>query len=567
MTKNTYSHSKGISLRALLLLCFAFTALLPAAILAVKIYQSAWDSAKREVTEKHQLLAENLASPIRIYVSKLRTALNISATLLEDPIVVKNDSNKQIREILLNVMRKTEGLKSIYLFDADKKLLVSVGTDQLPAQDKLDRIGSFPFTYETYLKRRSIVSNIVLHPASDKPALFISVAVPGEPERILIGELDIAPVEKLREGIRFGKGGHSAIVDAKGVVIAHPNPTWMRELKDLSNLSVVKNMMAGKTGVTEFYSPFKKQQMVAGYTSVPVLGWGIMVPQPKAELEAQVEDLLYSTLTWGITGLLLALLTAYLLGIWITQPLLTLASAGQTLSREGFRSKLPSIRKNAPAEIRQLGASFSDAIHDLSISRAEVTELNKSLQHRVDEATDELRQANTKLSVLARSDHLTKLANRRHFEQSITNMMARRDEDSKSVCILLVDIDKFKSINDNFGHAAGDMVLIQVAEILDRNMRQSDIAARYAGDEFVAIIHADMEVGRKRAETIRNEIAMQKFLFGGNSFNVTVSIGIIECKPSEERESVDSILQKVDNAMYKAKREGRDKVAELSISS
>jgi len=129
----------------------------------------------------------------------------------------------------------------------------------------------------------------------------------------------------------------------------------------------------------------------------------------------------------------------------------------------------------------------------------------------------------------------------------------------------LVDIDKFKTINDSYGHAAGDMVLIQVAEILDRNMRQSDIAARYAGDEFVAIIHADIEIGRKRAETIRNEIAMQKFLFGGNTFNVTVSIGIIECTTSADRDSVDSILQKVDNAMYKAKAEGRDQVAELSI--
>jgi len=557
---------KGISLRVLLLFCFAFTALLPVSILAIKVYRSAWDNAQREVIEKHQLLAENLAAPIQIYVSKLRTALNISASLLDDPILVKDENKKQTREILINVMQKTDGLKSIFLFDENKKLLASIGTEQLPAQDKLERIGSFPFTYETYLKKRSIVSNIVLHPASDQPALFISVAIPGNDSRILVGELDIGPIEKLREGIRFGKGGHSAIVDAKGVVIAHPNPSWMRELKDLSNLPIVKNMMAGKTGVSEFYSPFKKQQMVAGYTSVPVLGWGIMVPQPRMELEAQVEDLLYSTLTWGVTGLIVALLTAYLLGIWITQPLRQLATAGHELSMQGFRNKLPSIRDNAPAEIQQLSASFSDAIHDLSMSRSEVTELNKSLQHRVNEATDELRQANTKLSVLARSDHLTKLANRRHFEQSITNMMARRDQDSKSVCILLVDVDKFKSINDGYGHAAGDMVLIQIAEILDRNMRQSDIAARYAGDEFVAIIHADIEIGRKRAETIRNEISMQKFIFGGNTFNVTVSIGLIECKPSQERESVDSILQKVDNAMYQAKRDGRDQVSELSIS-
>lgn len=558
------STSKGISLRALLLICFAITALLPVSLLAVKIYRSAWDNAKREVTEKHQLLAENLAAPITIYVSKHRGVLNFCATLLKDPILVRNDNPRQIKEILLTAMRETDGLKSAYLFDADKKLIVSVGTDNLD-QDKLARIGSFPFTHETYLKQRSMVSNMLLHPASQKPAIFISVAVPGDPARVLIGELDITPIEKLRQGIRFGQGGHSAIVDANGVVIAHPNPQWMAEVKDLSHLSIIKDMMAGKTGVTDFYSPFKKQNMVAGYTSVPILGWGIMVPQPRHELEEQVEGLLYSTLAWGLAGLILSLITAYLLGIWITQPLQKLASAGQSLAQQGFRSSLPSIRETAPAEVRQLAASFSDAIHDLSISRAEVTELNKSLQHRVDEATDELRQANTKLSVLARSDHLTKLANRRHFEQSITNMTARRGDDNKSVCILLVDIDRFKAINDEYGHAAGDMVLIQVAEILDRNMRQSDIAARYAGDEFVAIIHTDIDIGRERAETIRNEIAMQRFMFSGNTFNVTVSIGIIECQPSQQRESVDSILQKVDNAMYKAKRAGRDKVAELTI--
>ena len=101
-------------------------------------------------------------------------------------------------------------------------------------------------------------------------------------QQLLIGELKIAPIEKLRRGIRFGKGGHSAIVDNHGRVIAHPNPDWMNnDIVDLSNLPIVQKMMAGETGVTEFFSPFKKHDMVAGYTSVAGLGWGIMVPQPK----------------------------------------------------------------------------------------------------------------------------------------------------------------------------------------------------------------------------------------------------------------------------------------------
>jgi diguanylate cyclase (GGDEF)-like protein len=355
-------------------------------------------------------------------------------------------------------------------------------------------------------------------------------------------------------------------VDNLGHVIAHPNPDWMMaNIKDLSKLTIVKKMMAGQTGVTEFYSPFVKQTMIAGYTAVPELGWGVMVPQPKAEVDAQVRSIVFTQFSWGLVGLVVALITAHFLGRWITQPINELASAGNRLSKEGFQDNLPKIRDSAPIELQLLAGCFGAAIRGLSASRAEVEDLNRSLQSKIKDATNELREANMKLSVLARSDHLTNLANRRHFEQTIINLASRRQEDTDDVCLLLVDVDHFKQINDRFGHSAGDMVLIQIAEILDRHMRQTDLAARYAGDEFIVLIRAGETIGRERADAIRNEIAQNKFHIDGEDFEVTVSVGLFIFNIADYERNMEQIFRNVDTAMYKAKEQGRNTVEEFRV--
>jgi diguanylate cyclase (GGDEF)-like protein len=194
-----------------------------------------------------------------------------------------------------------------------------------------------------------------------------------------------------------------------------------------------------------------------------------------------------------------------------------------------------------------------------------VEDLNRSLQSKIKDATNELREANMKLSVLARSDHLTNLANRRHFEQTIVNLASRRQEDTDNVCLLLVDVDHFKQINDRYGHSAGDMVLIQIAEVLEHHMRQTDLAARYAGDEFIVLIRANEDIGRERADTIRDEIAKQKFHLDGEDFEVTVSVGLFIFNIAEYEHNMEKIFRNVDTAMYKAKEQGRNTVEEFRV--
>jgi len=375
-------------------------------------------------------------------------------------------------------------------------------------------------------------------------------------------------IEQLRRNIHFGEKGHSAIVDKTGRVIAHPNPEWMKEMRDLSKLNIVQKMMAGETGVTEFYSPFVKQQMVAGYTSVPGIGWGIMVPQPKPEVERQVNALLHTQFTWGAIGLVFAFLMAIPLARWITRPINRLAQAADELVANNFDGEIPPQLEHAPKEINQLDIGFRKVVSGLQRSRAEVNDLNKTLQVKIDAATKKLRDANTRLENLAKSDYLTELANRRHFEKTLNELLSKRDELSEPLCIMLIDIDNFKDINDKYGHAAGDAVLVQIAPILEMNMRPTDLVARYGGDEFVIQMSCSAEVGLTRAREIRDYLQKYEFEWQGNKISTTVSIGLLypdlQSQLSKNIIDIETLLQKADLAMYDAKKRGRNTVVQIS---
>jgi diguanylate cyclase (GGDEF)-like protein len=342
------------------------------------------------------------------------------------------------------------------------------------------------------------------------------------------------------------------------------------ELADLqavrrqANLPIVKEMMAGKTGVTEFYSPFIEAPMVAGYSAVPGVGWGVMVPQPKSEVAAEVSRLLWAEFTWGAFGLAMALALAFLLARWITRPLNQLAGAATDLTVRGFRGHMSSVQEGAPRELRQLGQAFSTLVDGLQHAREEVDQLNRSLSARIDEATQELRQANQQLERLAQEDHLTGLANRRYFEEHLRQSGQGRRMDDVSLCVILIDVDHFKQVNDSYGHAAGDAVLVQLSSLLKSATRHGDLVARYGGDEFVIKMHCDADVSRQRAQDILRAVENHVFTFEGTALHVTVSVGLLRQDPTVVTD-LDTLLQRVDRALYDAKGAGRNCLVEVAI--
>ena len=242
---------------------------------------------------------------------------------------------------------------------------------------------------------------------------------------------------------------------------------------------------------------------------------------------------------------------------------LTAGLISRQLMQDGSVGNLPEVRSNSPKEIRDLSAVLRGLIAGLQRSRNEVYELNASLQQRVDDATQQLRDSNEKLELLARRDSLTELANRRYFENSLSQALSRRSGDVDQVCVMLVDIDHFKQINDAYGHAAGDTVLNHVARILERGMRSADLVARYGGDEFVAYMRCSNDVGMQRAREIREAIDNYAIPCNDKNIHITVSIGLY-CQVLQPGLDVNKLLSNADDAMYRAKKQGRNRVVDIT---
>ncbi|WP_295565529.1 GGDEF domain-containing protein [uncultured Stenotrophomonas sp.] len=164
--------------------------------------------------------------------------------------------------------------------------------------------------------------------------------------------------------------------------------------------------------------------------------------------------------------------------------------------------------------------------------------------------TSELRQ-------LAGTDELTGLLNRRALEEKVQR---RHAEGGAGAVVILLDVDRFKAINDGHGHDAGDEVLVQVAKLLQRHLRRSDSIARYGGEEFLVLLaDGDLAGGRQLAESLRVALhQMDIALADGGVLQVTASFGVAE--GGTDALGWRSLLRAADAAMYQAKAQGRDRV-------
>jgi diguanylate cyclase (GGDEF)-like protein len=164
-----------------------------------------------------------------------------------------------------------------------------------------------------------------------------------------------------------------------------------------------------------------------------------------------------------------------------------------------------------------------------------------------------------KLIAMSRTDALTGAANRRHLEDRIREEFARHARYKRPLSVILFDLDNFKAVNDTHGPQCGDHILQAVAATVSGTLRKSDLLARYGGEEFCCLLpETSLQPARQLAERIRRNVMNQEHHFGGKSIVVTVSIGVAVL--DERIDSADALLKVVDDALYEAKREGRNRV-------
>lgn len=163
----------------------------------------------------------------------------------------------------------------------------------------------------------------------------------------------------------------------------------------------------------------------------------------------------------------------------------------------------------------------------------------------------------SKLRSQAIHDSLTDLFNRRYLDETLDRELARAAREEYPLCIILMDIDHFKRINDTHGHEAGDLVLKALATTLVANNRRGDFACRFGGEEFVVVMpNISMETAYRRAGELRTTLNSLTVPYGGTDLTITISMGIA-CYPANG-ENRESLLRAADRAMYAAKKAGRD---------
>ena len=230
----------------------------------------------------------------------------------------------------------------------------------------------------------------------------------------------------------------------------------------------------------------------------------------------------------------------------IVRPILQLKLESIKVKKRDYK-KLKMVNSRV-FEIQEL----SNAILDMGDS---IHEYQNNLEQKVMERTKELESKNIELERLSITDKLTNIYNRIKLDKTILEQLNLAKRYKVEFGIMIIDVDYFKKVNDTYGHQVGDTTLIEVANILKTNIRESDTVGRWGGEEFVIICpHTNLEGIKIVANIIREKIEKHQFPVVGNK---TASFGITIY---QDNDNLESIISRADEALYNAKNNGRNRV-------
>tara|TARA_R110002167_G_scaffold193643_5_gene396228 strand:+ start:1378 stop:3006 length:1629 start_codon:yes stop_codon:yes gene_type:complete len=212
-------------------------------------------------------------------------------------------------------------------------------------------------------------------------------------------------------------------------------------------------------------------------------------------------------------------------------------------------------------ELLKSAAFFAAGKYDKPVKIISHDELSTVAQ-AMDSMRINLKEREERLALISQTDGLTQLSNRKFFDQALQISLANTRRNMTPLTIVMMDLDFFKEVNDEYGHLAGDDCLIKIATMLkDQFKRQTDVVARYGGEEFIAILYGqDLEEAKTQTEKLRKKIEITDIVSNEHTFRVTASFGLACLNPPEDA-SAQELIALADALLYESKDSGRNKVS------
>ena len=379
----------------------------------------------------------------------------------------------------------------------------------------------------------AVVGEPYRNPATRQPVMIVAVPIYPSSGRLigaLTAKLNLRAVQQISRRFAAGGPGGMIVVTADGTLLAGSGSGGAAPMAARLPPESVR-LLFDRAGSAVRYRGFEGEETVGTLEPVPRLSWAVVATIPGETAYRQATRLRNLTVLIVAALLLGVGLLAYLLGVLIVRPLDRLTTGAAKVAAGDLAVDLPVV---SGGEVGSLTEVFNDMVARLRDGRRELERLSVT-------------------------DDLTGLYNRRYLMETLANEIRRSRRLEHRCALLMADIDHFKDYNDAFGHLAGDEMLIKVARALRDSTREVDCVVRYGGEEFVVLLpETGGEEAAETAERIRARVAAEGLAAG----TITLSVGVAEFPTHGD--SPESMIAAADGALYRAKREGRDRVVRAS---
>ncbi|MFK7957620.1 MAG: diguanylate cyclase, partial [Lysobacterales bacterium] len=523
------------SIKAKVTIFALMATLVPSVVLGLLHYNNSLGLLQDKISQGLQMTAEDVARESSQWLENRRQDLDVfsqSYTVVDNvnkALEGNSVSRDEITAYLHSVLRRSPDLEGLAIFALSGDLIVSTDSNgwTLP---------------EVWLSASALDDPEIQLLGGDIGTLLMGAHMTdfdGKRAGFLAGRVRLRQLDATLNKVASSTGESIRVIDQTQRVISQDDNRPQGSDSILGE-SLIERLRSGDT--VNFWRE-DGTEVVARMSSMPGSPWSVMAEREAVDAFAEINN--FRRLTVIISGSLMIIMAmiAYLFSTRTLAPLRRLTEGASEVASGDLNVR---IKVRGKDEISYLTRVFNNMVERLEHGRQQVEKTSQTL-----------RQQNRSLKVLSNTDSLTGLYNRQHLTNRLERLLSASEEGRTPFAILMIDLDRFKALNDDYGHVAGDEAIRRIAEHIRDTLRKSDYAARFGGEEFVVLLpKVDAPHAFELAERLRLAVASTPVHFDHHQLRVTASIGVASYP--EHGRNGDLLIRRADAALYEAKDQGRN---------